>query len=693
MALEVAKRSLAIKDADASPVRRGKASSNKKKSAQTTTKNNASTSISKSPKRKKVATKTSRAKATTKQTKTSRVKAKATRTKTKRAAASTKTRKTNNKLDQAVKAASKDLTTTYPSRPDQKTGTIPLTRRDRLGHLLLEQLLREAGFRGEVTTDRATLAEYSTDESIFSIMPQLVLKPHSARDVEVAVAVVGRETKRFKSLSLTPRGAGTGLSGGSLTDSVVVDTQQSLTNIGELQYRAKSNEVTVNVEPGVPWRKLEQVLRARGYHIPTYSSSKEICGVGGAVGNNAAGAQAERYGHCVDWVESLEVVLHDGKTYTIAPLTYKEFKTASKKDTAYGRILTELFALLEKHEKAIKKAQPKSKKNTAGYDLWDVLPQGAAAFKKGKGTIDLRRIIAGSQGTIGIITNITFRAIPIPEATTLVCVPIFDLAELPAVIAAAETYNPLELEVFDDRTYDLALQNPDYFKQHTYGLNYYRMMLLLYTTYHVRFARQLPQLMLLIKLDHETTLKTPASTIAEKVSTKKNVARVVYNPLEEQLLWHIRYASYELSKRQDITKRPAAFLEDMTVPTKQLPAYLTEMQRLFKEFNIQATIHGHAGSGHLHFYPLLDFTQKTTAALIEKMSEQFFALAIKHGGALSGEHNDGIIRTPQLPKLYSSAVVKLFTELEHIFDPDDIFNPGKKVNPRFVVRDVIRTSN
>ena len=118
-----------------------------------------------------------------------------------------------------------------------------------------------------------------------------------------------------------------------------------------------------------------------------------------------------------------------------------------------------------------------------------------------------------------------------------------------------------------------------------------------------------------------------------------------------------------------------------------------QIKKLFKEFNVQSAIHGHGGNGHFHFYPLLDFTNKTTAALIEKMAEAFFTTAVKFNGDICGEHNDGIIRTPYLHLMFTKKMLEIFKDCEHIFDPDDIFNPGKKVNPRFDIRHNIRHTN
>jgi FAD/FMN-containing dehydrogenase len=131
----------------------------------------------------------------------------------------------------------------------------------------------------------------------------------------------------------------------------------------------------------------------------------------------------------------------------------------------------------------------------------------------------------------------------------------------------------------------------------------------------------------------------------------------------------------------------------MTVPPENLAKFFTEIKRLLKEFNVTAAVHGHGGNGHFHFYPLLDFTDKTTPLLVERMADKFYDTAVKYKGDFCGEHNDGIIRTPFLSKLFSKKMLDLFKETEHICDPEDIFNPGKKVNPRFDIKTTMRTTN
>lgn len=593
----------------------------------------------------------------------------------------------------AVAKAPKKTTRKSPQLKltNKKPKSGELVKRNPLGHLLIEKLLREEGFKGGVSSSKALLDEYSTDESIFAVRPQVVIIPSNRTDVEIVARVIARETKRFSSLSITPRAAGTGLSGGSLTDSIVVDVKH-LNNMGDITFKNQSL-ATFTCEPGLMWRDMEKALKQRGLYVPAYTASKDICTVGGTVANNGAGPDSLRYGHCAEWVESLDVVLADGNTYTIKPLTYSQFKTLIKKKHEHARIAREIFELIEKNEKEILKNQPKTKKNSAGYALWHVLPEGVTKFKKGHGVFDLTRLISGSQGTLGIITNMTMRAIPIQKNTTLITIPIFDLTEAADAIVKTLKYNPINIEIFDDLTFELALRNPSFFKTRLSGLTYYKVMLSMYTTYHVRFKGKVPKFVILVTLDDESKTPSDPRDVVKRISSKNVKARVINNPDEAEMFWQIRRASYTLSKFQDETKRPAAFLEDITVPPENLSKFFMQVERLFKEFNIKAAVHGHGGNGHFHFYPLLDFTKKTTPALVEKMADAFYETAVKFKGDICGEHNDGIIRTPYLHLMFSKQMLQIFEQTEAIFDPDDIFNPGKKVNPRFDIRHNIRTTN
>ncbi len=560
-----------------------------------------------------------------------------------------------------------------------------------LGHLLFKKILQQNGFRGGISNDTKIIEAYSTDESIFCIKPQLVIQPKNKHDIEIAVKTISEQVKDFPSLSLTPRAAGTGLGGGSLTDSVVIDLCAHLDKIESV--RKTKDKITITCEAGAMWRDVEKELNKYDTYLPSYPASKDICSIGGSIANNAAGPDSLRYGHCSEWIESVDVVLADGNTYTIKPLNYREFAELIKQNNFYAKIAKEVFDLISKNQSEIKKNKPKTKKNSSGYPLWSVLSDTMTNFKKGKGYFDLTKLIAGSQGTIGIIVKLTLRALPKPTDTILLNVPIFSTKDISAIINKSLKYNPVNIEIFDSLTFDLAMSNPGFFKHRLSMRDYYKVMFFMYKTYHVRFRRNFPEFIVLITFNQETKNKYTIEKISKDISTSNSVAAYTKHKSEIEMFWQIRRASYTLSKMQDPSRRPAAFLEDITVPPNQISGFLEKVMELFEKFKIVAAIHGHGGNGHFHFYPLLDFTDKKTPTLIEKMSEAFFTTATKFKGNICGEHNDGIIRTPYLDKMFSKKMIKLFEKTEAIFDPDDILNPGKKVNPRFNISENIRHNN
>ncbi len=560
-----------------------------------------------------------------------------------------------------------------------------------IGHLNYAAMLKETAFSGAIKTDDKWLDAYSYDESIFSIRPQLIIQPKNSEDVEIAVKTINQETKRFPTLSLTPRAAGTGLSGGSLTDSVVIDVVTNLNQIGQPEMTESGPTITVG--PGAMFRDVEKVLKKHNVYLPAFPASKDICAIGGCVGNNAAGPNSLNFGHFAESVAALQVVLKDGQTYTIAPLTYEDFNNLIKEGHAYAEVAQEIFALIKKNERVIKRARPKTTKNSAGYALWDVIDGKVADFEAGRATFNLNRLVCGSQGTIGVVTSVTLNTEPIITDAALIAVPIFNLADTGRVILSALKNNPVNIELYDGLTFDLALKNPDFFKDRLSGQEYKQVIEAMKKTHQDRYQNRTPEFTLLITLSTKEAAKAPNAVTKALSKELKVKAEHITSPIEVEMYWQIRRASYTLSKFMDTSKRPAAFLEDMTVPTEHIGAFFKDIKLLLEKYKVEAAVHGHGGDGHLHFYPLMDFTDKKTPDKVMAMAEDFFNTAVKYGGNICGEHNDGIIRTPHLSKLFSKQTLKLFKQVEKIFDPDDIFNPGKKVNPRFDIKESMRQIN
>ncbi|NBD74352.1 FAD-binding protein [Patescibacteria group bacterium] len=556
----------------------------------------------------------------------------------------------------------------------------------------LSERLDDAGFTGDVTDDEQERQRVATDESIFSVMPAVVLAPKTRTDVELAVAVVAQLRQEGHEISLTPRAAGTGLSGGSLNDSVILDCERHLNTLGEPE--AWEGNLFLYAEPGVYFRDIEKLLAPMTREVSVYPASKDICAVGGMVGNNAAGAPTLTYGHFVEVVESLDVVLADGQTYTLRPWTYGTLEEVMRHDNELARISREVWELIEAKWDDIQKARPKTKKNTAGYPLWDVIDTDPERFKAGDGYFNLVRLFCGSQGTLGVMTRATLETAPATLEQDLLIAPVFDLDTVGDVLQQLLTYEPFTLELFDDTTVELALRNPSFFKDRLSDEQYPAVLDALYRTYFDRYHKKVPAFVILASFTRPIDDGEKEVMLKDITARKpKGVPYFVTDPDESEMYWQVRRASYTLSKLQDQRKRPAAFLEDMLVPPQRLSAFFADLKKLFKKHQVQCAVHGHGGNGHLHFYPLLDFTDPATPEKVLKMADDFYATAIKHKGGLCGEHNDGIIRTPYLEKMYTKKALGLFRELEHIFDPEDIFNPGKKVNAKFDLKTAMRSVN
>jgi len=560
----------------------------------------------------------------------------------------------------------------------------------------LQIALRKVGI--ECDASEKTRNMYATDESVFSITPELIVFPKNTDEVQRIVRTVASANANGGDFSLTPRAAGTGLAGGSLNDSVIIDVMKYLNVMGKLR-KLPDGSARIRTQPGAMFRDFDALTKREGFVLPPYPSSRDICTVGGMVANNAAGPNSLKYGHTVNFVSKLTVVLHNGSQHTVAPVTYTELREHLEQGNALSNIYRDIWGLLEQQYDRIRKGEPHSSKNSSGYAIWDVLEADSIEdFKSGNGYLNLIPLFAGSQGTIGIITDIEFALIPETKVSDLLVVPIQSVHEIGGVIQLLLEHNPYNVEIFDDRTYDLARKNLSFFKKQFYKkswFRYFRFLLYFYISRIFFFHNSTPAFVLLVTFDGDTKEEADEQVREALKSLAKttNHGLLVTSEGETEMFWKIRFASYSLAKLGKENRRPAAFLEDMVIPSENLSPFLEELSALLAEYKADYAMHGHGGNGHFHFYPLLDFTDPETPQKIKHMADDFFALAEKYDGNICGEHNDGIIRTPYMHQLFSAPMLELFAEIEKIFDPLDIFNPGKKVNPKFDIVASIRKVN
>ncbi len=408
---------------------------------------------------------------------------------------------------------------------------------------MIEKILREAGFKGGISTSPEALSRYSTDESIFAVKPQVVLQPINRHDVEVTVKTVMNETKRFESLSITPRGGGNSFTGSSLSDSVVVDMSIHLNNIQDPAVR--KDQLIFSVEAGAMWRDVQKKLKTKKAYLPTAFSVTETSTVAGVLGDSYNNST-------LDFVISVDAILADGHTYTVKPLTYKEFKALTKEKHQYANILKQTLAFLYKNEKTLKQ------NNKLGqHSLKQILPQGKEAFLKGEGKFNLIPFLCSAEGAVGIVVGVKLKALPIQPETSHLTVPVFNLEEMPSILNNLKKFNPVNLSVIDGTTIDTALRNPSFFKKHIEGMNYYRSLLSLYTTYHVRFGKKTPEFIILATFDKETIEEHSGYEIITSINTQKTRARMIVNEDEVEMLKLLTNTYYSLAKLRDQHRRPA----------------------------------------------------------------------------------------------------------------------------------------
>lgn len=530
--------------------------------------------------------------------------------------------------------------------------------------------LEKSGFKGDIDNSARILDEYSHDASLFEVRPELVVSPKDSKDVEVLVKVTQKHKLVIPGLSLTARSAGTCMSGGAINDSVIVDFKKYFTGIGKISAGG------VKVQPGVYFRELEPELKQVGLMMPTYPASKDLCTLGGMVNNNAGGEKSLEYGKTDSFVESLEVVLADGKKYLVKPLDAKELQKKLKQKDFEGDIYRRMHKLVIDNQELLERAKPTVTKDSTGYHLWDV-------WNEETGIFDLTKVLVGSQGTLGLTTDIDFRLVKEPKHSGTLVIFLKDIHKLGRIINRVLREKPATFEGFDN--YTLVLSVKLFFSFHKLlGWKETAKLAMQLIPSALLLLRGIPKMVLLV----EFTGDTPEE-VASKVRTcRQNLAEFKLDMLFEEdeteakarKFWIMRRSSFQLLRSKVKDKHTAPFIDDLVVPPKDLPYFLPKIRRIIKKYRLFATIAGHMGDGNFHIIPLMSLEDPKERAKLEPAMKEVNELVLEYKGSLSGEHNDGLIRGPWLDKMYNSEVLDLMKQTKHIFDPENLFNPHKKTD-------------
>jgi len=500
----------------------------------------------------------------------------------------------------------------------------------------LDTALRAAGL-GDVRTDRTTRAAYSSDASLYRVLPRAVAFPRAAEEVAAAV-----DAARHLGVAVTARGAGTSVAGNAVGPGLVLDLSRHLNRIVDIDPAAR----LARVQPGVVLDDLQRAARTHGLRFGPDPSTHSRCTIGGMIGNDACGSRALGYGRTSDNVAGLRLVTGTATTVQISRGSDGRSLIEGFHD---GK--TALEALVRADLAVLRTELGRFDRQISGYALHHLLPERG---------FDLSRALVGSEGTLGVLTEATVRLVAEPHDRVLVVLGYADIAEAGDAAAEVRAHGPTACEGIDARIVAVVRQRR--------GEN---------------LVPELPRgaAWLLVELSGQDRSETSAKARRLVTDVDALDARVIDSTTESAALWRIREDGAGLAGRAPSGAPAWAGWEDAAVPPTSLGPYLREFEDLVKAHGLTHMPFGHFGDGCVH--TRLDFAldRPDGPATLRSFLEEAAALVAGHGGSLSGEHGDGRARSELLRHLYSPRALDLFAAVKQVFDPAGILNPGVLVAP------------
>jgi FAD/FMN-containing dehydrogenase/Fe-S oxidoreductase len=508
----------------------------------------------------------------------------------------------------------------------------------------------EDAVAGEVRFDRLSRALYATDASIYEIVPAGVVMPRSIDDVSAIVKIC-----RSHRMSMTPRGAGTGLTGGAVGPGVQIDFARHLNQVLHVDVEKQ----TVRVQPGVVLDELNAMLAPTGLHFAVDVATSSRATIGGMVANNSCGARSILYGRSVDHVLEMTTVMADG---TVAVWDTRGLVRPGGTGTTNGRATAgaeELARVRKQYRNEVVARFPKVLRSNGGYGL-DRLVAAAPELNPVS-------VLSGSEGTLCFITECLLNLTPLPRAKALLVIHYAELMDALASVPPILERRPAAIELVDRMIIQAARSNPAMAERS-------------------RFIEGDPSALLVVEYFGDTPdeLARRISEIeAELKADGRPYACVRLDDATRQAdMWEVRKAGLGLLMSRPGDLQPYAFIEDASVDAARLHDYIHRLNELLRECGIEEVGHyAHASVGCLHVRPVLNLKKAADIERMRRIADGVSSLVVEFGGTMTGEHGDGIVRSTWLEKLYGPTVLQAFREIKDVFDPDRLMNPGKIVDP------------
>lgn len=532
-----------------------------------------------------------------------------------------------------------------------------------------------AQVKGEVRFDKTTRMLYSTDASLYQIQPVGVVIPKDADDVQATVEIAARHH-----VPVLPRGSGSSLAGQAIGAAIIIDFSKYMNNVVEVDPEAK----TATTQPGMSVAVLNRQLGAHKLMLGPDPASADRATIGGSVGNNATGSHSILYGMMADNVIAAHTVLADGSMAYFSPLDRDALTAKGRSDSLEGRIYRELPQLLERIMPDILARWPKHWRRASGYNLDRLAAALLPPEERAKLSFDTRfrppladpkridrfnivQLLTGSEGTLGIMTDVKLNLVPKPTRTGLAVVHYDNVVDACASIPDILETDPSASELLDKQLLDLARVQPEWAKKIHFVDGDPAAVLL--TEFYGENEKELVS-----KIDHlEQHLR--------KRGWKGTVVRVL-DPARVNDVWTVRKAGLNILMSRRGDHKPVTGIEDVSVPQEQLADYLRRILDfcMVKNDIGEVAVYAHASAGCLHVRPLLNMKSGFDIERLRTVGEFAADLAVEYSGVMSGEHGDGLARSIYNPRIFGSTLFGALQETKRIFDPEGLLNPGKVVD-------------
>ena len=529
--------------------------------------------------------------------------------------------------------------------------------------LFLEELVKTP-FSGEIRADFASRLILSTDNSIYQILPQAVVFPRTSEDLVHLFQLANK--KPFQTITFSPRGGGTGTNGQSLSPGIIIDCSKYMNQILEVNL----DEGWVRVQPGVVLDQLNAYLKPDGvFFAPSLAPSNRAT-LGGMINTDACGKGSRIYGRTSDHILELTWVLPDGtvgRSHPVTPATLTELKQNSG---SLGQIYRQVDEIVTSKRELIQQTFPKMPRFMTGYNL-------AKVYNDGRDTFNLNRILAGSEGTLAVITEAKLQLTKIPQFKKLLAIHYrcFDDA-----LKAAETLLELEpaaIETIDEKILELAKQDEIYDRVQEFVSDAKAIDL-------VEFVG-----------DNLHCLQEKVTQLTHKIESDRNQPHqatgyyLAQNEEEIANLWELRKKGVGLLGNKKGDRKPIAFIEDTAVPPSRLFSYIREFKAILTDYQLDYAMFGHVDVGCVHVRPALDMKAPEDETLIREIGDRVVALVRKYGGVMWGEHGKGF-RSEYTPVFFGEELYEDLRKIKAAFDPHNRLNPGKIVTPFGTSAEVVK---